>query len=319
MFVRKRLSFRKLISRTVAVLASALLFNGSALGATEPEVSAQPSPLEGSWLLAGSPPSGSTGRYAEKGESAEDGQSFDANGVGLAATFSVHGNRVSASYTSAFPCGGGYGADHDVVSGTLAADGSFVLQPPSTNGVEPSFSLTLRGRVPDPGGSKWEGSYIYKFFSKGACGGTLSDSFQATPILIRPGKFVGRTTLLLGDDVGQGRYTSSSPIEVTLDVESAGDQPDVPGPEDSPVRGWISVRMSVDGYPCYQPVNEEVRFPLSGSFFSGGIPMADGSSLFMYAWIQDVSVHRVKLLLVTTKSGSCVRASGTSVVVSRTE
>lgn len=108
-----------------------------------------PANLTGDWKLAGALPDHTVTNSPPA--------------FGLTATFLAVNNAISGTVTAQLVCTGGglitTGPFATIVTGTVAADGSFSLQTPTT-GPGSSLTAVISGHVPATAGGAWTGNYV---------------------------------------------------------------------------------------------------------------------------------------------------------------
>ena len=253
------------------------------------------SPLAGNWLITGSLPA-----FGLPLPSA----------FGLAMTFDVVGDQITARESDSVPCpnGGDIGGAGGTSSGTLASSGSFSIQslaPPAgvTSPITPS-SLQITGTAPTAVQGGWSGTYSYTPGST-TCGGTLMGSFTATPIQTVVGTYSGSTILTK-------LPSGSAPVTpVTLKITTQQ------GTTVTPTTGSAYYKasaltgdISVTGSSCFThgtitSVNGVPSASVAGNFVTMGFKMDDGSLLTVSASLTKADASILRTQLFTIRGGDC--------------
>jgi hypothetical protein len=278
---------RRWISAVVLIAGSVSLAGcGAVSGMNGAPVGASTN-LVGNWLLAGSLPSIGTPTPAA---------------TGVTATFDVTGTSVVGALTTQLPCGSsGFTADlGGVVSGTVAADGSFTLQTP-TIGLGGNTE-TIQGHVPTTAGGGWTGTYTIVI---SGCG-TLTGQIAATPIPLIGGTFAGTTTL--------APFGSPPvPVTVTTNLLQGGNVTNGSSTLYSAV--FLGGTIAIAGSPCFTSGTSSGAVPrvgaVEGNTVIAQFLMNDGSTLEMIGSISSVDSTRLQVSFLLTGTGTCGQLGAT--------
>ena len=214
-------------------------------GATAGPVPAETRPvttnLAGNWLLAGTLP-------APPFQNA-------VTGTQLSAAFNTVGDQIVGLGVFLAPCpaitgtgllgtgdeGGGFEA-----SGTVAADGSFLVQSPATTTSGLSIpSVSISGTVPSAPGGSWNGSYSISMSGTPGCTVQESASLTAQAIQSFSGTYAATGTYSDG--------TTQSPVTVTM-VLLQGSSTAAANGVAANTASILSGTITVAGVPCFRAV-----------------------------------------------------------------
>ena len=289
-------------SRVTAVLAVTFIGCLPVSSAAQPTISSLPSPLAGSWLLTGSPPTGAGGSSGARAD-----RKLDTNDVALAASFTVDGKKVEAVISMLWPCGTGFAGGHiPYIAGTIDPDGNFELSNRSENGYTPDMSVTLTGKIPNPGELSWSGSYSLDAAGRDGCR-TVSGPFQATPIMLRPGRYEGSGTALIyaPDRKVHPSPISAAKVRAILWLEGNG-QGDIA----LDGRGRLVGRkehatLAIEGGICGKPTEKNVEISIEGSTLGANFSGDDGSLVGLTGYVESAEGSKLRLDIGLIHLGSC--------------
>lgn len=229
-------------------------------------------------------------------------------------TLSVVSGQIVGGGTDQFPCGkfvtGGSG---DVVTGTVAQDGSFSAQSPST---QPSDvpTLQIHGTVPSSGGSSWTGSYTYAN-NNSSCPFTSSGPLTAVRIADITGTYAGSASL----SVAPGPPTSpSQPISLTLTLQQGQPSADGKSTNETILAGSVKVQGSscfTSGQIAQTPV--QVNGSVEGTHAAAAFTMDDGSQLLFLVNIEDIESSKLGVISLLVSGGKCEGQTAGSFELSR--
>jgi hypothetical protein len=239
--------------------------------------------LSGNWLLAGALPAST---------------SITPSAISVTATFDVNGNNVTGIVQALVPCLtiGAIGSPI-IVSGTVAADGSFTLSNVVIAGIASTQAFTLQGKIPAAAGGTWAGNYSFTN-SGSACAGVTNGVVAASPIALVAGTFSG--TASLGN---QGTALSqATPIKVTLQQGGPVNVANSPS-SNLPLSGTIAVSSNciTSGTSTGAPIAGFVEGSQAGAMFL----MNDGSTVLLDGQITAQDSSRLSVQMFTTNVGTC--------------
>ena len=278
-----------------AVFGSALLLFGCGGEGAPKSTAPAGSALAGNWLLVGPMPT--TGLLLTP-----------PTGFRLAMTFDVNGNNVIAGGSGNNSCGGGgesFGFA-SLTTGTIAADGSFVLQTPANF---PIGTISINGRVPETSGGSWPGSYTASFSTHvlgpvaQTCNTNLTGTFTATPFPLVRGAYTGTGT----------SQTTVNGLPVTTAI-SVGVVLQQGGTVTSPITGLpftsntvLTGRINVQGSPCFTS-GVTASTPLSaveGNQIVATFTMDDGSTVALEGTLTDPTESTILTNVLLVVAGPC--------------
>jgi hypothetical protein len=268
-----------------------LLLCGCGGGSVPPASVVPPvSPLAGNWLIVGPMPTNGL---------------VVSTGFRLALTFDVSGSNITAAGFGNDSCGNaessfGFGS---LATGTIAADGSFILQTPANF---PEGTISIQGTVPKASDSSWQGNYTVSFNAPlvpSTCDTTLTGTFTATPFPLVSGVYAGTgssQTMINGV-----LMTTPLTFQVTLQQGGTAATP-IPGgslTSNSVLAGSIRVQ----GFPCFSSGVTSSR-PVSaveGNQVLAQFTMDDGSTLSILGTLTDATEIRITTNVAIVNGGQC--------------
>jgi len=251
------------------------------------------SSLSGNWLLAGALPF-SGGQLS---------------GTSITATFDVIGGNVTgivevfASCTTSSTTASTIAPL--VVSGAVAADGSFTLTSATVSGVSSTASITLQGVVPTSAAGPWSGTYNLTVLGNSCSSGKIT----ATAISPVTGTYSGSIAL-------NNQYSSLSqlvPAKISL---QQGGYPVVPG-STSPLYSnlFLSGTITLSNSSCVTSgttTGASIQSFVEGSTVVANFVMNDGSTAFMVGQITTQDASSLSVELNTITPGTCAQLFFTS-------
>jgi hypothetical protein len=248
------------------------------------------SPLAGNWLIVGPMPANGL---------------VVSTGFRLALTFDVAGNNITAAGFGNDSCGNaessfGFGS---LATGTIAADGSFILQTPANF---PEGTISIQGTVPKASDSSWQGSYTVSFNAPlvpSTCDTTLTGTFTATPFPLVSGVYGGTGS---SQAMVNGVLTTT-PLTFQITLQQGGTvATPIPGgslTSNSVLTGSIRVQ----GIPCFSSGVTSSR-PVSaveGNQVVAQFTMDDGSMLSILGTLTDATETRITTNVAVVTGGQC--------------
>jgi hypothetical protein len=249
------------------------------------------SPLAGNWLIVGPMPSSEIN---------------SSGGFRLAMTFDVTGNNVVAggfgsNFCDAVQSGFEFGS---VVTGTIAADGSFTLATPANNSLE---TISIKGTVPQTVGEPWSGSYAVSLGGghAPACDANLSGTFTATSFPLVSGVYVGTGSTI----AGLNGIPAATPITLQVTLKQGGT---VTNPGNGAASTFFSNSMltgsiKVQGSPCFNSGVTSVtpRSSVLGNTVNAAFTMDDGSTLELQGTVTDLTEGHIATGIGLVRGGKC--------------
>ena len=291
--------FRSLVT---AVLAATFIGCLPVSSAAQPTIPSLSSPLAGSWLLTGSPPTGWGGS-----SSAHADRKLDSNDVALAATFTVDGKKVVAVISMLWPCGTGFTGGHiQDITGTIDPDGNLELRNRSENGCTPPMSVTLTGKVPNPGELSWSGSYSLDAAGQNGCR-TVSGPFQATPIILKPGRYEGGGTasIYTPDRKVHPSPISTAKVRTILWLEGNG-QDDIALDGSGRLIGRKErATLVIEGGICGKPTEKKVEISIEGSTLVANFSGDNGSLVGLTGYVESAEGAKLSVNIGLINIGYC--------------
>ena len=278
----------------VAACMSAVSGCGGGSPAANATTPVTPSNLSGNWLIAGSLPSES---------------SAPVTSLNLAMTFDVNGSNLTAAGFANIPCGSleasaGFGA---LVSGPIAADGSFTAQTPFAASSAPLFQVAIQGTVPKQSGGPWSGTYTLTSSFTG-CSKTLTGSFTATPIGAVSGTYAGSVTLT---QTATGSPPTKTPVTMQVALKQGGTFAPVGSTTAVYSEVVLTGSIKVQGTTCFASGTASTTVPsaVEGNFVLANFDMDDGSKLQMLGTLLDVGAGKMSVAFVQVSAGGCGQLS----------
>lgn len=263
---------------------------GGSAPASPAPVAPAVSALAGNWLIAGPMP---TNGFNES------------PGFRLALTFDVTGNNVTASGFGSNSCSNaessfGFGS---LATGTIAADGSFSLQTPSSF---PDLAMSIQGNVPKVTGSPWVGSYTVSLAPPRVpvtCDTNVTGTFTATPFPLVSGVYAGTGTT---SAIVNGVLTTS-PIAFQVTLHQGGTVTNPVTGTSLSSNSALSGSIRVQGSPCFTSGVTGVMPPseVEGNQVVANFMMDDGSTLSILGSITDATETRIMTHVATVIGGQC--------------
>ena len=252
--------------------------------------SSTPNPafLKGNWLVAGSLPLTGPGQPSPLT-------------FGLAVTLDLVNGQLIGSVSEAYPCTTGtVGGAGGLATGTVAADGTFTLQPESLGTMLPTLEFQIHGTAPTAAGQSWSGTYTASNANTGCT--PISGSFTAMPIPAVSGTFAGTGTL-----APQGAGSTTTPITIAATLQQGG--PASLDTGTSPIVNSVNIlggSIRVQGSSCFSTgtiagTSGDVLGNFAGSVFT----MDDGSKLFLTGRIADLQAATILVNTITVMGGKC--------------
>jgi hypothetical protein len=261
--------------------------------------SAKPTPvapagnaLAGNWLLVGPMPTNGL---------------VLGTGFRLALTFDVNGSNVTAAGFGNDSCGNaessfGFG---NLATGTIAADGSFVLQTPANF---PEGTMSIQGTVPKASDSSWTGSYLISFDAPivpPTCDKSLTGTFTATPFPPVSGVYVGTGST---ETFANGKSTTT-PVTFQVSLQQGGMLTNLVNGATSPLFSNLVLTGSihVQGSPCFSSGATAVTpaSSVEGNMVHAAFLMDDGSTLNLLGSLTDVTEGHIATNLPLVTGGKC--------------
>ncbi len=238
--------------------------------------------LAGNWLIYGAlppPPVVAFGSSQPKGLAV----SIDVIGTSLVATASVQSQCGSVGSLEA-----SYGG---VLTGTVAADGTFTLATPATqNAAVPA--LTIQGTAPASTSASWSGSYSFTL-NAATCVANDKGTFLATPIQDVTGAYTGTTSIL----------ATGASVSVTANLQQGGASP-ISSTTGVSSKSALSGTLQITGFSCF------TKGVASSGLVEGDraftiFTMEDGSTLTMTGYLLDVNASRLSVPSLMVLGGKC--------------
>ncbi len=272
--VRRQSVLRAVVAALVCAVAA--LAGCGGMPAPAPVVSAPADTnLNGNWLLVGTLPFASVTGTPQN------------NNFGVAGTFAVSGANVVGALTVNIPCpGGGISGPAILLSGVIASDGSFSLQPlPSAV----PATATVTGSVPASGANTWSGHLTMT--TGYSCSLTQSIDFTAVRIANVTGTYTGMTTM------GANTLNAlSMPVTLTLSLQQGGG---TNGAE------ALTGTISLLGNPCLTSGTVQFGSGVLGAVVSVSATMNDGSSAILSGQILNTGVLSLNMSGGLFSGGTC--------------
>jgi len=260
------------------LLAGCGAMPGAGGSGTKPVVNAN---LAGNWLLAGTLPIFGPGTQPTT--------------TGMAATIDVSTATATAIVSMQLPCtqGGFSATEGTVVTGTIAADGSFSLVSPTGFA---GGSLTVQGNVPSTPGGPWSGSYVATATSCGVFSGTIA----ATTMPLLAGTFAGSASL-----EQTGSFTGT-PVTVSANLFQGGYEPGVNSSIYS--NTVLTGTIAIAGSPCLTSgtsMGTSTPSAVEGNTLLASYAMNDGSVLQMIGSITAADTTKLQVEFLSLTTGTC--------------
>jgi len=275
-----------------AVFGSLLIGCG---GGSPKQAAPAVSPLAGNWLITGPMPTAG----------------FIAPGSGvfsLAMSFDVTDNNITASgYGSGFCASASVPPVYDdafsfstLTTGVIAADGSFILQTPSTIA---SYSLSVQGTVPGMNAEQFVGTYAAGFNSTigRGCAGNSAGSFTATSFPIVSGVYSGTGKF---QSVTNG-VSTATPVTIEVTLQQGAPVLDPKTGLAKPSNTAIGGTVRVQGSPCFTSgvastslfgLGNEPLSSIHGNIMNMNFKMNDGSMLSMDGALTDSTESHISAI-----------------------
>ena len=253
------------------------------------------SPLAGNWLIVGPMPVSGV---------------HPTSGFRLAMTFDVTGNNIVATGIGDGACNGSLLYSNTfggIATGTIASDGSFTIQNPSSTGSTPipPVMLSIKGKVPAAKDSSWAGSYSVSFANNlpPTCDASESGTFTATSFPLISGVYTG--TASSTTTVNGVATTTSIALQVTL--QQGGTRTDPVTGQTVATNTVLTGSIKVQGSPCFSTgsMANTSFVGVVGNHVGAVFKMDDGSTLQFVGWLTDASESKIATDLVLIKGGQC--------------
>lgn len=194
-----------------------------------------------------------------------------------------------------------------MLTGTIAADGSFSLSSPARDTVT---ALTVQGTVPSSAGASWPGKYSFSATpltptNAPACV-SLDAPFDATSIQNLSGTYTGTSARLPGIE----NSLTATPITMSLALQQGGmfysPLAAVPVNSELALEGSIQIQ----GFSCFSKGTASTSLPnnVAGSRINVNFLMDDGSTLQVLGSILDTGARRLSVDSVSVRGGQCAGA-----------
>jgi hypothetical protein len=261
---------------------------GSAPASAKPAAHA----LAGNWLIVGPMPTNGL---------------VVGTGLRLALTFDVNGSNVTAAGFGDDSCGNpessfGFG---NLATGTIAADGSFVLQSPANF---PEGTLSIQGTVPKASDTSWTGGYTISFdgpLVPATCDKSLTGTFTATPFPLVSGVYVGTGST---ETFANGKSTTT-PVTFQVSLQQGGMLTNPVSGATSPLFSnlVLSGSIRVQGSPCFSSGATAVTpaSSVEGNMVHAAFLMDDGSTLNLLGSLTDITEGHIATNLPLVTGGKC--------------
>jgi hypothetical protein len=275
----------------IAASGVGLLLCGCDGGSSPKVVAPVPGDLAGNWLVVGPMPA-----------SAPDAST----GFRLALTVDVTGNNLVATGFGDTSCGsvGSPAAFGSVVTGTVAADGSFTLQAPS---IFPGAAISITGAVPKTAGGAWSGSYTGSFASSFGppCSATYAGMLAATSFPLVSGVYVGTGS----SQTSTNGVVTTTPITFQVTLQQGGTVT-VPATGKPVTSNSVLIgSIRVQGSPCFSSgvTSSTLSSAVEGNELVAEFTMDDGSTLSIIGTLTDPTETRITTTtgVVLIESGRC--------------
>ena len=258
--------------------------------------SASPASLSGNWLLSGQLPAqpGIAVPVTLGGTQAQ----------GLAATFDVTGTQVVGTLSYTQTCAGLTGfvsVTEGIVTGAVAADGTFTLTTPApTSGGTPT-SFRISGKVPSQPGGAWTGTYTSTGGSTNCTAWPAAGTVNAVVVPLLNGTYSGSAT------------TTNGPVTFTVVLKQGGTVTSVAGVSVA-TNSALAGTITVQGSPCFtsgQTPATGFAGTVEGNTVVAEFTMNNGATVMMNGAITSADASTLGASFTST-SGTCspVLASG---------
>ncbi|HEU5339723.1 hypothetical protein [Edaphobacter sp.] len=220
---------------------------------------------------------------------------FDVNGKNIVA--GGFGSNFCDNVASSFEFG-------SVVTGTVAADGSFTL---TGSANEPFPAVTIKGTVPQASGESWPGSYAVSLTSPHApqCDANVSGTFTATSFPLVNGVYVGTGS---NETLSNGVLVST-PVTFQVTLQQGGKLTNPVNGVTSPVysNSVLTGSVRVQGSPCFTSgvTGSTPVSGVEGNKVDARFTMNDGSTLTILGSLTDATETRIITNIAIVAGGQC--------------
>jgi hypothetical protein len=168
------------------------------------------------------------------------------------------------------------------------------------------MSVTLTGKIPNLGQLSWSGSYSLDAAGRDGCR-TVSGPFQATPIMLKPGRYEGSGTAFIysPDRKAHPRPISTANVRAILWLEGNG-QGDIALDGSGRLIGRKErATLAIEGSICGKPTEKKVEISIGGSTLGANFSGDDGSLVGLTGYVESAEGSKLRVDIGLFHVGSC--------------